>query len=367
MKKLLLLAIAALFYMGARAHENDPLVMIKPNGERILAIKGGVLNIAGFEINLGDEGFDHVSMNPYCDTLRYERKMMTADTTPGREIFVHAYLPRHNEEGNMIWVSRTNYAYQGDPWRYDSVVVSNQNDTLYRYSSAQAPVRYIAARVCGCGKVGCTCRTQQTQPRSYTNVTIHKTKTRTTSSTLNFDFGFIGLHGDPEFMKLNHGKSINISVDFRRNRALNPAKTVWFSMGLRARHNNYVFRDEMTLGHENENIVAVPLEHNRRFKKSKLLTGSLDVPVAFRFRIARAIRLETGVYGGITVGDRTKIKFPKEKDRGDWRTNFWQAGATVRLRVKPLPFGVFGTYSFTPLFENGAGPRVNPFTIGLYL
>jgi hypothetical protein len=111
----------------------------------------------------------------------------------------------------------------------------------------------------------------------------------------------------------------------------------------------------------------VPLEVGRRFKKSQLGDFSLDCPLAMQLRIARVITLETGVYGGLALGDRTKTKFPKVKDKGDWRVNFWHAGATVKLKVKPVPFGIFGSYSFVPLFENGAGPRLQPFTLGIYI
>ncbi len=356
----------------------------KPNGENIISIRRDatqsafVLSVGGFDMTLGGNVSDYADeYNPYLDTMRWERKIIKDDPTPGREVLTYAYFPRRSEKDNTIWVSRVNNGVQGKWSRYDSVIVTTQNDTIYSYSSETAPA-YNETRyndyicLCGCGKKGCTCgKASYIKGNTSTEITVGSSRVKHThkrhKETSHFSFGFLGFDGDAGKMKLNHGRSISIGVDLRHSVALNRSRNAWFSMGLRPRWDNYVFRDNITLGREGGRIVAVPLEAGNRFKKSKLGVFSIDVPVAFEFRILRAITLETGVYGGMALGDRTKVKFPKEKDRGNWNTNFWQAGATVRLKVKPIPFGVFGTYSFTPLFENGAGPKLQPFTIGIYL
>jgi hypothetical protein len=320
MKKALLLTVAAFLCLAAAAAETPDTnssimtehgvkhLAVNTDGKNVLSMKGGVLSIAGFEITLNS---------------REE---------------LHGELP-------------------ADPR------ATTLDDILCR---------------CGCGNAGCTCgKTQATTTSTFTgHYTVPVTAVRPEVTSRHkphkvesyLDFGFTGFDGNAGAMKLNNGRSIAVGFGMRYEAALNPARTVWLSTGVGGRWNNYVFDDRITLGREGGKVVAVPLENaGHRFKKSKLGTFSFEVPLAAQFRIARVVRLETGVYGGIRAGDRTKVKFPKYKDKGNWDTNFWQAGAMARIKVKPVPFGLFATYSFTPLFEHGAGPRLNPFTIGIYL
>ena len=57
--------------------------------------------------------------------------------------------------------------------------------------------------------------------------------------------------------------------------------------------------------------------------------------------------------------------FHKEKDKQSFNTNPFRVSATVRGGVGW--FNVFATYSLTPLFENGRGPELYPFTVGVTL
>lgn len=178
-------------------------------------------------------------------------------------------------------------------------------------------------------------------------------------SYFGFDFGFIGLAGDHGVMEIRTGHSIDVSLTLGTKFWLNQNKSLSLTAGLRPRWDNYVFDENMTLAHDGTAIAIDPT-----FKKSKLTTVSLDLPVMFNIKTCRHLTLSAGGYGGVLLGSHTKVKFPKHKDHDDFGLNTWQAGATVRAQLTKLKMGVFATYSFTPLFKNG---DARPFMVGICL
>ena len=55
----------------------------------------------------------------------------------------------------------------------------------------------------------------------------------------------------------------------------------------------------------------------------------------------------------------------KEKDKQDFNVNPFRVSLTARMGYGW--FNVFATYSLTQLFEDGRGPELYPFTIGITL
>ena len=193
-----------------------------------------------------------------------------------------------------------------------------------------------------------------------------------TITTEGFMFGFTSLSkpdysmyedGIGDFMDIDVGKSISFSFDVTANFSLTPTQRTCFSVGFRPRWNNYVFSDRITIEKIGGMVRPVELGEMGRYKKSKLTTFSLDVPVMIQFYPVKRLSLTGGIYGGMTLGDYTKVKFPKDKNRGDFGVNFFNAGAFARIKFYHV--GVFVNYSFTPLFENGAGPKTRPITFGI--
>lgn len=184
--------------------------------------------------------------------------------------------------------------------------------------------------------------------------------------------GFIGLtkpdysmydDGVSNFLELDNAKSIHFSFIVGTT-IMSKSDRTWITIGVSPTWNNYVFNDRITPERIGGMVQPVPLDMDR-LKKSKLTTFSLDVPIMFGFEPVRKLSIDIGAYGGFTLKSHTKVKFPTSKDRGDFGVNFFKAGAT--LRVKYSFIGVFVDYSFTPLFKSGAGPRTNPFIIGITL
>jgi hypothetical protein len=124
--------------------------------------------------------------------------------------------------------------------------------------------------------------------------------------------------------------------------------------------NNYVFSNDITLGKTNGMIHPVPIDGS--FKKSKLTTFALTVPVELQYRSKSRFFASIGGWADLTLREFTKYNRPKNKYIGDCGVNFVQFGAIAKVGYSV--FYLFGSYGFTPLFDRGEAPRTNPVTVG---
>jgi len=177
-------------------------------------------------------------------------------------------------------------------------------------------------------------------------------------------------YSTPNFMDLNHNKSIEVNINlFKYSIALQKKKTnIGLVTGLGLNFNNYRFSNNFTLKNELGTIVPVPIT-DAKLEKTKLSTGYLTVPLLLEFQLPKetGIWMSMGLIGGMKMGSHTKVKIAgtKSKDHNDFNINPFRGGATARLGFKG--FNIFGTYYFTPFFKDGRGPAMEPFTIGLGL
>jgi len=117
------------------------------------------------------------------------------------------------------------------------------------------------------------------------------------------------------------------------------------------------------------------------FKKYKLVITNLDVPLELRYAFNpentnKSWKIAVGVKAGLLLSTYTKGK-NLENAAGqvtnayiakESSTRFFNQGRLVATaRVNYGWIGVFGTYQITPLIKNGAGPTVNPYSIGIVL
>jgi hypothetical protein len=117
------------------------------------------------------------------------------------------------------------------------------------------------------------------------------------------------------------------------------------------------------------------------FKKNKLATAILEAPLELRFSSNpgnpnKSFKVALGIKGGILVNAHIKQKTlenasgstlnaytAKESSKRFFNSNRFAATARIGYGV----FSAFGTYQLNPLFKEGLGPDVRPFTIGLTL
>lgn len=166
------------------------------------------------------------------------------------------------------------------------------------------------------------------------------------------------------FMELNNGRSMQVALNiFKVAAALNRAQTRGVSSSLGIVWNDYVFMNDITLKRGIDGMVH-PEAIASTYKKTKLNTFALRIPLLLDLNFGKNFFLSAGFYGDLVLGSHTKIKFPKEKDRNPY-VNVFQAGGTVRGGYGN--FYIYGNYSATNLFKGGKGPGAQPLTIGLGL
>ena len=115
------------------------------------------------------------------------------------------------------------------------------------------------------------------------------------------------------------------------------------------------------------------------FKKYKLATAYLELPVELRYRFNASnpnggVKLALGARVGTLLSSKVKGKTLQNRagnDIGDYtskeKSNRFvnKNRLSVMGRVGIGHFSVFATYSITPVFREGLGPDVRPLTIGL--
>lgn len=158
---------------------------------------------------------------------------------------------------------------------------------------------------------------------------------------------------DNDFMKLKVGPSTNISlgvaeVSFRIIRGF------YFKIGARIDWYNYVFSNQITLVDDGVMIQPSAITDATDFKKSKLSTTYIGIPI--RLVLGSSRNISFGVEGSASylVESHTKYKSPVKKNKGIEHLNELQlmAGATISFKG----IGVYGRYAFSPMFRNNEGP-----------
>jgi len=110
------------------------------------------------------------------------------------------------------------------------------------------------------------------------------------------------------------------------------------------------------------------------FTKSKLETAYLTLPLLFEAQIPvngsnhNTINIGAGVIGALKLCSKTKVTYDdgdksKAKSKDDFSMNVLRWGATARIGYEH--FQVFGTTYFTQLFEEGKGPELYPYEVGI--
>ncbi|HTN08092.1 outer membrane beta-barrel protein [Agriterribacter sp.] len=113
------------------------------------------------------------------------------------------------------------------------------------------------------------------------------------------------------------------------------------------------------------------------YKKYKIATGYLEVPVELRFasnptNYNKSFKVALGVKVGTMIDAHTKAKITRDREGYGGYTqkvkdkrNFNTTRLAGTLRVGYGVFSIFGTYQFNEFIREGAGPNVKPYSIGL--
>jgi hypothetical protein len=160
-----------------------------------------------------------------------------------------------------------------------------------------------------------------------------------------------------------------------------PHFSVGLGIGVDA-SNIFFDKTEVLVAATGNQTLAFPSTANTaHFKKYKLVLTNLEVPLELRYAFNpantnKSWKIALGFKGGFLMSAYTKGK-DLENQAGQVTdyyiekkssTQFFNGGRIVgTARVSYGFIGVFGQLQLTPLIKNGAGPTVNPYSIGIVL
>jgi hypothetical protein len=198
-----------------------------------------------------------------------------------------------------------------------------------------------------------------------------------------FELGFCGYFTEPfstslepseNYMNLNTTKSMNFNfllpnINIGISRYFGIAATIGLSWS------DYHFDGDNSIAEDdNGNIIPVYPAPDINFEKSKLSTTYATMPILFEGQIPvshnRTVNIGAGFIGAIKLCSNTKVVYydndkMKIKNKDDFSLNLLRYGVTARLGYEM--FQAYGTYYLSKMFEEGKGPELFPFEVGIAL
>jgi len=193
-------------------------------------------------------------------------------------------------------------------------------------------------------------------------------------------FGYAGWAGIPDTInKSGFSKSFNVYFLFDFPFKNNPSLSFAFGPGIATDHilfaNTHVGIKDPT-----DEIHFTNVSDTNHYKKTKLATAYLEAPIEFRYSAdplnGKGLKAAIGLKVGTMINAHTRnTKFEdkngnaitehvqKESSRKFFSRN--RISATARAGYGHV--SLFGSYQLTPLFTDGEGPVVRPFSIGITL
>ena len=174
-----------------------------------------------------------------------------------------------------------------------------------------------------------------------------------------------------EYLNLNTGKSWGVNVNFIQQSIGLVKNNIGLVTGMGLEFNNYRFDNNQMILSGDSAVLYANNETQKMYKKNKLVTTYLTVPLILEFQIpvgekTKPIYLSVGATGSVKLGSHIKLKDnngSKEKNRDDYNLSPLRYGLTARIGYRCLNF--FANYSLQPMFEKDKGPELYPFTIGI--
>ena len=138
--------------------------------------------------------------------------------------------------------------------------------------------------------------------------------------------------------------------------------------------NKYRFDGNNSITKDDSGVIG-PLypDPGITYSKSKFVTTYAIMPLILEAQIPlsnsnRTINIGAGVIGAVKLGAHTKVVYyteskQKDKVKDDFSLNTFRWGATGRIGYEF--FQIYGTCYFTSLFEEGKGPELYPYEVGI--
>lgn len=192
--------------------------------------------------------------------------------------------------------------------------------------------------------------------------------------------GYAGWNGIPDTItKSGLSKSINVYFMLDYPFKTNPKLSIGVGLGVGSDHitftKTYVGIKDIT-----PTLRFTNQSDTNHYKKTKLATSYLEAPIELRFSSdpmnGKGFKAAIGVKVGLLLNAHTRnTKFQNKSgnDLNDYvmkessKRFFNKNRISATARMGYGHFTLFGAYQLTPLFKDGAGPVIRPYTIGITL
>ena len=187
------------------------------------------------------------------------------------------------------------------------------------------------------------------------------------------DFWETSLKPGDEYFDINSSSKAwsimfsGVNIEFTRHFGITSGIGLTLN-GYRFNGNNSITRGE------NGVIVPVYPAYGIEYKKSKLNTAYVNIPVVLELQIPtngshrKTVNIGGGVVGAAKLWSKTKMVWNdggrrKSKENSDFSLNVLRWGTTARVGYGS--FQIYGTTYHTPMFQRGKGPKLYPYEAGV--
>jgi hypothetical protein len=194
-------------------------------------------------------------------------------------------------------------------------------------------------------------------------------------------FGYAGWTNVPDsIITTGFSRSFNFYFMFNFPFASDPRLSVGAGLGI-GWANIFFDKQEVLITAQNPTLAFPNLAASNHFKKYKLVSSFLDVPIELRFALDpehmnSSWKFAIGTKVGLLLSTYTKAKNLEtaqnqalndyiEKEKSNKYFNSYQLQGTFRVSYGFL--GIYAQYQLTPIIKSAAGPNIYPYEIGIVL
>ncbi len=162
----------------------------------------------------------------------------------------------------------------------------------------------------------------------------------------------------------NYGGSLNFNLHAIRHRLPIVKDKIGLEYGLSLAWKQYKFSNDFQI--LEDTIPFTIVDDGTKYKKNKLKTTFLEVPLMLTITGKRNFYISGGIYGGVLLGAKQKLKDEngnKLKIKDDFNLNKFRYGMVGRIGFGP--FAIYAQLAMNDLFKDGQGPALTPFNVGI--
>lgn len=193
-------------------------------------------------------------------------------------------------------------------------------------------------------------------------------------------FGYTHWSGKPDSINSkSFSRSFNAYFLFDYPFKTNPHLSMAFGPGIGTDH--MIFGSTYIGIKDNTSTIHFTNQSDTtHFKKTKLATAYLEAPIEFRYSAepstGKGMKFAVGVKVGTLINAHTRNAVLQDKGNStlnDYTMKetskkfFNKARLSGNLRIGYGHWSLYGSYQFTPVFKDGQGPVVKPFSVGITL